>query len=85
MHRSQLGGAALSGKLPRLTLNKGSQQMRLPQKRAMQQLIRGNPTQQSLGNYSKLTPTGATAAAMNYGDEVYQGMQQGSPPQTDDS
>ena len=45
-------------------------QVMLPNRKAMQQLIGGDPVQQSLGNYSKLTPSGAG----NYADIFKQGQ-----------
>lgn len=45
----------------------------LPSKRAMRML--GDPTQQSLGNYAKLTPSGAAAMSVPYSTIMDQGEQ----------
>lgn len=55
---------------PTRIVNKGSKQVRLPDKKAMNQLTRGDSVQQSLGNYAKLTPSGASAS---YSDILQQG------------
>jgi hypothetical protein len=46
---------------PTAIVNKGSRQAMLPSRAAVRQLTKGDPTQQSLGNYAKLTPSGAGA------------------------
>jgi len=68
---------SITGKLPGMTPNKGSQQVQLPNRAALHQLVGGNPAQQSLGNYAKLTPSGATAVAQPYNDIVDQAQQSG--------
>jgi hypothetical protein len=47
----------------RLTVNvgKGGQQELLPGRHAMAVLTKGNPWERSMGNYAKLTPSGANA------------------------
>lgn len=60
-------------------INKGSRTApMLPSKRAMRKLTGGDPTQMSLGNYAKMTPSGAGGF-----DETYNGlMNQGVQPTT---
>jgi hypothetical protein len=41
--------------------NKGSQQYLLPNRHAVAELTKGDPWQRSIGNYAKLTPSGANA------------------------
>lgn len=41
--------------------NKGSKESLLPHKDAMDQITGGDPWQRSIGNYAKLTPSGASA------------------------
>ena len=41
--------------------NKGSKEQLLPGRHAMDQLTKGDPWQRSMGNYAKLTPSGANA------------------------
>lgn len=48
-----------------IAAGKYSKQAVLPNRAALNQLTKGNPEQQSLGNYAKLTPSGA-AGATNY-------------------
>ena len=50
----------------------GSKQQLLPHKDAVEQLTGGNPWQRSMGNYAKLTPSGANAP-MNYSDIIDMG------------
>jgi hypothetical protein len=38
---------------------KGGKQEMLPSRHAVSQLVGGDPTQRSIGNYAKLTPSGA--------------------------
>lgn len=69
------------GPQPRRPKGKGGGQAMLPNRAAMNQLVKGNPEQQSMGNYAKLTPTGA-GAPMDYGgimDEGEQGVHVGTP------
>lgn len=40
---------------------KGGQQEMLPSRHALAQLVGGTPEQRSMGNYAKLTPSGAGA------------------------
>jgi hypothetical protein len=49
--------------LPKVTRNagKGGGQEMLPSRGAMSMLTGGNPVERSLGNYAKLTPSGAGA------------------------
>jgi len=49
------------GKLPRIATGKYSRHEMLPNRAALNQLTGGNPEQRSLGNYSKLTPSGISA------------------------
>jgi len=60
--------------------NKGSQQVRLPNRAALNQLTKGDPTQQSIGNFAKLTPSGASAEAMPYASIMSEGQQPGVVP-----
>lgn len=62
----------------RIVVNKGSRTApMLPGKRAMRKLTGGDPTQMSLGNYAKMTPSGAGGF-----DETYNGlMNQPDQPQ----
>jgi hypothetical protein len=55
----------------RLTVNqgKGGGQELLPHRDAMNQLTKGDPWQRSIGNYAKLTPSGANAP-MSYQDII---------------
>lgn len=57
----------LSPGLPKITKNtgKGGGQEMLPGRGAMSMLVHGDPVQRSLGNYAKLTPSGA-GAPMSY-------------------
>lgn len=57
----------LSPGLPKITKNagKGGGSEMLPSRHAVSQLVKGNPIQRSMGNYAKLTPSGASAP-MNY-------------------
>ena len=41
--------------------NKGSQEYLLPNRHAVAELTKGDPWQRSIGNYAKLTPSGANA------------------------
>lgn len=67
--------SAFSGKMPPLTKNKGSRQALLPNRRALNQLLKGDPVQQSLGNYAKLTPSGAAGMDQPYSDITNLGVQ----------
>ena len=49
-----------------------SQQAMLPSRKAVVQLTHGSPEQQSLGNYSKLTPGPTTP--MRYSDIMQEGL-----------
>ena len=40
---------------------KGSKEYLLPNRHALAELTKGNPWQRSMGNYAKLTPSGANA------------------------
>lgn len=51
---------------------KGSRQHLLPHANAVEQLTKGDPWQRSIGNYAKLTPSGANAP-MNYQDIIDMG------------
>lgn len=51
-----------TGRLTQLH-NKGSREQLLPGRRAMEQVTKGNPWERSIGNYAKLTPSGANAPA----------------------
>jgi hypothetical protein len=54
----------------RVIVNKGSRTApMLPGKRAMRKLTGGDPTQMSLGNYAKMTPSGAAGL-----DDTYSGL-----------
>lgn len=44
---------------------KGGGQEMLPSRHAVSQLVKGDPIQRSMGNYAKLTPSGA-GAPMHY-------------------
>lgn len=48
---------------------KGGKQEMLPSRHAVSQLVGGDPIQRSLGNYAKLTPSGAGAPG-SYGDII---------------
>lgn len=52
--------------------NHGSKQQLLPHRNAVEQLTKGNPWQRSMGNYAKLTPSGANGP-MNYQDIIDMG------------
>ena len=52
--------------------NKGSRQSMLPHKDAMDQVTKGDPWQRSIGNYAKLTPSGAGAPS-EYQDIINMG------------
>jgi len=49
-----------SSKVP-LPNGKGGRQEMLPSRHALAELTHGNPMQRSMGNYAKLTPSGAGA------------------------
>lgn len=49
------------GQPPKKAKGKGGGQAMLPNRAAVAALTKGDPTQQSLGNYAKLTPSGASA------------------------
>lgn len=51
---------------------KGGSQHLLPHRDAVAQLTKGDPWQRSMGNYAKLTPSGASAP-MNYQDIIDMG------------
>jgi hypothetical protein len=51
-----------SGRLQTST-NKGSREQLLPGRHAMETLTKGSPWDRSMGNYAKLTPSGANAPA----------------------
>jgi hypothetical protein len=63
--------------------NKGSHQMRLPSPAALRQLSKGDPVQTSMGNFAKLTPSGATALAMPYSGIMAEGQQPETVPGLD--
>ena len=67
----------LSPGLPKITRNagKGGGQEMLPSRGAMSMLTKGDPVQRSMGNYAKLTPSGA-GAPMSYGS-IYDMGQEG--------
>jgi hypothetical protein len=67
------GPQRITGRVPGLLPNKGSRQAMLPSRAALRMLTK-DPTQQSLGNYAKLTPSGAGAMASDY-DTLTQGQQ----------
>jgi hypothetical protein len=46
---------------PKRPKGKGGGQAMLPNRAAVTALTKGDPTQQSIGNYAKLTPSGANA------------------------
>jgi hypothetical protein len=50
-----------TGRLQQHGASKGSRQSLLPHRDAMDQLTKGDPWQRSIGNYAKLTPSGANA------------------------
>lgn len=49
-----------TGRLTQLR-NKGSREQLLPGRNAMETLTKGSPWDRSMGNYAKLTPSGANA------------------------
>jgi hypothetical protein len=49
------------GKPPPIATGKYAKHEMLPNRAALNQLTGGNPEQRSLGNYSKLTPSGISA------------------------
>lgn len=49
------------GRPPKAIINKGANSQMLPSRTALAQLTKGSPIQRSLGNYAKLTPSGASA------------------------
>jgi hypothetical protein len=51
---------------------KGSREQLLPGRHAVEELTKGNPWQRSMGNYAKLTPSGANAPT-NYQDIIDMG------------
>lgn len=51
---------------------KGGGQQLLPHKDAVETLTKGDPWQRSMGNYAKLTPSGANGP-MNYQDIIDMG------------
>lgn len=51
------------GATPKKAKGKPGQQAMLPSREALAQLTKGSPDQQALGNYAKLTPSGAGAPA----------------------
>jgi hypothetical protein len=69
------GPQRITGRVPGLLPNKGSRQAMLPSRAALRMLTK-DPTQQTLGNYAKLTPSGAGALTGDYGalTEGQQGM-----------
>lgn len=54
---------------------KRSYQARLPSRQALRMLTKGDPSQTTMGNFAKLTPSGAAAAAMPYTDITQLGQQ----------
>lgn len=60
-----------TGRLIRHKTN-GSKQQLLPHPGAVETLTKGNPWERSMGNYAKLTPSGANAP-MNYQDIIDMG------------
>lgn len=72
---------------PKTTLlaNKGSRQARLPSRAALNMLTKGDPSQQTMGNFAKLTPSGAGALGLPYSDITQLGQQPSVVPAlTDD-
>ena len=69
------GPPTISAGTGRLTQhkNKGSRQSMLPHKDAMDQVTKGDPWQRSIGNYAKLTPSGAGAPS-EYQDIINMGQ-----------
>jgi hypothetical protein len=61
-----------SGRLTQLH-NKGSREQLLPGRHAMETLTKGDPWQRSMGNYAKLTPSGANAP-LHYQDIIDMGQ-----------
>lgn len=61
-----------TGRLQQHGASKGSREHLLPHKDAVAELTKGNPWQRSMGNYAKLTPSGANAP-MNYQDIIDMG------------
>lgn len=62
-------------KLPKLTANKGSRTAMLPSPKAVREITKGDPVQQSLGNYAKLTPSGLAGMIQPYSDIMNMGIQ----------
>ncbi len=70
----KFGGKSINPGTGRLTQhkNKGSREQLLPSQHAVETLTKGNPWQRSIGNYAKLTPSGANAPT-NYQDIIDMG------------
>lgn len=62
------------GKVPPAR-GKGSAHAMFPDRAALMQVTKGNPMQQSLGNYAKLTPSGASAMAKTYPEIMAEGQE----------
>jgi hypothetical protein len=60
---------------PKMIHNKGSRQAYLPSRKALNQILKGDPVQRSLGNYAKLTPSGAAGMQQPYSDITNLGVQ----------
>lgn len=54
------------GTQPKRAKGKPGRQEMLPSRHAMASLVGGSPMDRSMGNYAKLTPTGAGAMAESY-------------------
>jgi len=72
------GKLTSGGKIPRVTVGKGSRQEFLPSRHALNTLTKGTPFQRSAGWYAKLTPSGLGAPS------TYAAIQQmGEPDDTE--
>ena len=78
------GMSAFSPKVTPLLKSKASKQVHLPSRRALNQLLKGDPVQQSLGNYAKLTPSGAAGMNQPYSSIADLGIQPDVMPAIDD-
>jgi len=73
----------ITGKIPGFLPNKGSQQAMLPSRAALRMLRQ--PGAQSLGNYAKMTPSGAATIDQPYSGIMDAAQNAGVAPIPEDS
>jgi len=66
-------GKVGKGLQPKRPKGKGGGQQMLPSRHAMSTLVGGSPMDRSMGNYAKLTPSGAGAMQSTYPEIMSEG------------